>query len=302
MTDTPPSRRSPLLNVAELAEIIDAPDVRLLDATWFASWTAPAETGAEAFLRQRLPGARFFDIDDIADDSTELPHMVPSAAKWASRLKSLGVGDGHRIIVYDANRGFASARVWWMMRYFGVQEVAVLDGGLRAWLTAGQPVETGPVRIPSPRHLTPRLQSHLHKDKAQVNLALTLGRVKVIDARPAARFRGEVDEPRPGLARGHMPGAVNLSADQVLDVEGFYLPAERLQQVFAQAGHDVYRPFIASCGSGVSAALLLVAAAICGQTSAALYDGSWSEWGGDPTCPVATSGQSNGPANRQDRP
>lgn len=274
----------PLVSTAWLAERLDAPDVRVVDATWLMP-------GADRNARSdyevaHLPGAVFFDIDEIADTDSPLPHMLPSAAKFASRVKALGLGDGSRIVVYDQTGLTSAARVWWTFRVMGHKDVAVLDGGLPKWIAEGRPVDD---RAPEPRerHFTARLDHALVRDRAAVARALERGREQVVDARPAARFRGEAPEPRPGLSCGHMPGAMSVPSASLFAADGTMLPAPALERLFADAGVDVSRPVAATCGSGITACLLALALARLGRWRTAVYDGSWAEWGADASAPVA---------------
>ncbi len=275
----------PLVSTAWLAERLDAPDVRVVDATWLMPGSerkARADYGAA-----HVPEAVFFDIDEIADTDSPLPHMLPSAAKFASRAKALGLGDGSRVVAYDQTGLTSAARAWWMLRVMGHKEVVVLDGGLPKWIAEGRPVDD---REPHPRerHFTARLDHDLVRDMAGVGRALASGREQVVDARPAARFRGEAPEPRPGLAGGHMPGARNTPLRSLFAADGTMLPADALARVFAEAGVDTGQPVVTSCGSGITACVVALALARLGRWRTAVYDGSWAEWGADASAPVAT--------------
>ena len=268
-----------------LADHLAAPDVRVLDG----SWHMPAE-GRDAraeFQERHIPGAAFFDIDDIADDRSKLPHTMPPVEKFVSRIRKLGVGDGHRIVVYDSTGIFSAARVWWMFRIFGHRDVAVLDGGLPKWIAEDRPIDDMPT-TPRDRHFTPRIQSMLLKDITQVSEALKLDAAQIVDARSPSRFRGEEPEPRPGLRTGHMPGAKNLHYRTLLTENGQLKPESALREAFAAAGVDINRSVITTCGSGVSAAIINLALASLGALDHALYDGSWTEWGSSEMMPVAT--------------
>lgn len=252
------------------------PDLRILDG----SWHMPA-TGRDAkaeYAAGHIPGARFFDIDEVSDQRSDLPHMAPPPEKFVSRMRALGVGDGHQVVVYDTVGLFSAARVWWTFRLMGKADVAVLDGGLPAWQRAGGPVEDLPP-VPRDRHITVQRQAQLVKDVTQVAAAAKLGDHVIVDARAPERFRGEVPEPRPGLRAGHMPGACNLHYALLLNPDGTMKDPETLRAAFVAAGVDLSKPVITTCGSGVTAAILSLALERIGHPRHALYDGSWSEWG-----------------------
>lgn len=234
-----------------------------------------------------IPGARFFDIDEISDLRSELPHMVPPVEKFISRLRKMGVGDGHQVVVYDSQGIYSAPRVWWLFRLMGKTSIAVLDGGLPKWLSEGRPVEDLPP-IMRERHMTVQRQNALVKDVTQVAQASKLGDWQIVDARSAERFRGEAPEPRAGLASGHIPGARNVPFQDLLNADGTMKDVDALRAAFEDAGVDLARPIITSCGSGVTAAVLSLALEILGHRQNALYDGSWTEWGSFSYLPVET--------------
>ncbi|MDR0808326.1 MAG: 3-mercaptopyruvate sulfurtransferase [Gemmobacter sp.] len=265
-----------LVSTDWLAQHLKDPDLRILDASWYmpgAGRDAKAEYGAS-----HIPGARFFDLDEISDQRSALPHMAPPVEKFISRMRAMGVGDGHQVVVYDGAGLFSAARVWWTFRLMGKTDVAVLDGGLPKWRTEGREMEDmAPVL--RERHITVSRQAGLVKDVTQVAHASKLGEAEIIDARPAPRFRGEVPEPRPGLRAGHIPGSRNVPFGEVLNSDGTMKDVPALRAVFEAAGVDLSRPAITSCGSGVTAAILALALERIGHRNWALYDGSWAEWG-----------------------
>jgi len=268
-----------------LAAHLKDPDLRILDGTLFM-----ADEGRDAraeYEAAHIPGARFFDIDDISDARSELPHMVPPVEKFMSRLRAMGVGDGHQVVVYDAKGLFSAARVWWLFRLMGQDNIAVLDGGLPKWQAEGRPIEDLPPLVRD-RHMTVRRQNHMVKDVTQISAAAKLGDHEILDARSAARFRGDAPEPREGLRAGHIPGSRNVPYTELLNDDRTMKDPERLREILAAAGVDLAKPVITSCGSGVTAAVINLALERIGKTDHALYDGSWTEWGAFPTLPVAT--------------
>ena len=265
-----------LVSTAWLEEHLFDPDLRILDASMYLPGV---ERDAKAeYNAAHIPGARFFDIDDISDHRSELPHMVPPVEKFMSRLRAMGVGDGHQVVVYDCAGLFSAARVWWLFKLMGQNDVAVLDGGFPKWQAEGHEIEDmAPVL--RDRHITVSRQHGLVKDVTQVAHAAKLGEAEIIDARSAPRFRGEVPEPRPGLRSGHIPGSKNVPYASLLNPDGTMKAVADLRAVFEAAGVNLSKPAITTCGSGVTAAVLSLALERMGHKNHALYDGSWAEWG-----------------------
>lgn len=276
----------PLVSAAWLMENISAPDLRVVDATWYAPFTNPPETGRQAYIRAHIPDAVYFDIDEIADPDSELAHMLPSPIVFSSRVRKLGLGDGNRIVVYDQNGFFAAARVWWMFRTMGFTDVLVVDGGLKAWTEAGGAIEDIPP-VAVERHLTPRVRSDLVKTKDQMAALVGKSQFKIIDARPAGRYTGDTPEPREGLPSGHIPGSTNIPGGELIE-NGHMKSADTLAMIFAAQGIDPSQPIITSCGTGVTAAVTALALATLGNEHVAVYDGSWTEWASDGSLPIKT--------------
>ncbi len=275
----------PLVSTAWMADHLGAPDVRLIDASWY--FPQEGKDPLEQFRLAHIPGAVFFDIDEIADDSSGLPHMLPSPVKFASRVRKLGLGDGSRMVIYDQLGLRSAARVWWTFRAMGHEDVVVLDGGLPKWIAEGRPITDGPPQ-PRERHFTVRYSNDLVRDLGQVKRALASGKEQLVDARPAGRFTGETPEPREGLRGGHMPGAFNVPASEILAPDGTVKNAEQLKAIFEKSGVDLNRPIITTCGSGITAAILSLALARVGKDRVPVYDGSWTEWGGRQDTDVVT--------------
>ncbi|MEO1140031.1 MAG: 3-mercaptopyruvate sulfurtransferase [Pseudomonadota bacterium] len=274
-----------LVSTDWLAAHLKDPDLRVLDGTLFMPGDA-RDAHAE-YHEGHIPGARFFDIDDISDHRSDLPHMAPPVEKFMSRLRQMGVGDGHQVVAYDAHGLFSAARVWWLFRLMGQENIAVLDGGLPKWLADGHPVEDLPPVIRD-RHMTVRREAHRVKDVTQVAAASKLGDYTILDARAPDRFRGDGPEPREGLRSGHIPNSRNVHYKSLLNDDGTMKDPDALRAVFAAAGADLSKPVITTCGSGVTAAVISLALERIGKFDHALYDGSWTEWGAFPTVPVAT--------------
>jgi thiosulfate/3-mercaptopyruvate sulfurtransferase len=276
MTPSPQDDPRTLVSTDWLARHLRDPDLRVLDASWYLP--AQNRDAKAEYAAAHIPGARFFDIDEISDQRSDLPHMAPPSEKFISRMRAMGVGDGHQVVVYDGAGIFSAARVWWTFRLMGKLDVAVLDGGLPKWQAEGREIEDMPPIIRD-RHMTVSRQNQLVKDVTQVAHAAKLGEAEILDARSAARFRGEAPEPRAGLRSGHIPGSKNIPFAEVLNPDGTMKEPAALKAVFQAAGVDLTKPAITSCGSGVTAAILSLALERIGHRNHALYDGSWSEWG-----------------------
>ena len=265
-----------LVSTDWLAAHLNDPDLRILDASYYLP-----DMGRDAraeYEAAHIPGARFFDIDEIADARSTLPHMAAAVEKFMSRMRAMGVGDGHQVVVYDGVGIFSAARVWWNFRLMGKTDVAVLDGGFPKWQAEGRPVEDLPPMLRD-RHMTAQRQAHLVKDVTQVASASKLGDWQIIDARSPSRFRGEEPEARAGLRSGHIPGSINVHYATLLNADGTMKQGDALRAVFEVAGADVTKRTITTCGSGVTAAIVMLALERLGNRDVSLYDGSWSEWG-----------------------
>jgi len=283
----PETTVDPLVSTEWLAAHLGAPDLRLVDASFY--FPHEGKDARAEFEAAHIPGAVFFDIDDIADSDTDLPHMVPPPEKFSARVRKLGLGDGCRIVAYDQKGLFSATRVWWMFRLFGHDDVAVLDGGLPKWLAEGRPSAEGPARPTGERHLTARKDNSLLREADQVQANLRSGREQVLDARPADRFVGQAPEPRPGLRGGHIPGSRNLPYDRLIDpASGTMKNPAALRALFDEVGIDLGKPVVTTCGSGISACLLALGLHRVGARRVAVYDGSWAEWGRPGDTPVET--------------
>ncbi|GAB6841146.1 thiosulfate/3-mercaptopyruvate sulfurtransferase [Methylorubrum rhodinum] len=276
---------SPFVTPDWLHQRLSAPDIVVLDASWYL----PAQgRDAEAEYRAaHIPGAIRFDLDAMSDTDSPLPHMLARPEVFASRMRALGVGDGAQVVVYDGMGLFSAPRVRWMLRTYGLRDVVLLEGGLPAWVAAGYPTEEGDGRPRDRRHFTARLDGGAVADADDVARALKNGSAQLVDARSGPRFRGEEAEPRPGVRPGHMPGAKNLHY-AALQANGRLRDEASLRAAMAEAGVDLDKPVITTCGSGVTAAIVSLALETLGRPPRALYDGSWSEWGSDETRPVET--------------
>jgi thiosulfate/3-mercaptopyruvate sulfurtransferase len=273
----------PMVSTEWLAARLGDPAVRIVDAT--LPLVGQPGHGRDSYAAGHIPGAVFFDINAIADPDTDLPHMLPSPAVFAQAAGQLGLARDATIVVYDAHGIYSAPRVWWTLRIMGYEDVFVLDGGLKKWRAEGRPTETAEAQ-PTPVHVTPAFEPSLVFDLTRVTEALAYDKAQVLDARSAGRFRGEAPEPRATLRSGHMPGALNLPFNEVVNADGTLKSADELRAAF---GHvDLARPIVTTCGSGVTASVLAIALARLGRFDVAVYDGSWTEWGGRPDTAVVT--------------
>jgi thiosulfate/3-mercaptopyruvate sulfurtransferase len=275
---------TPLVSTEWLAANLENPDLVVCDCSFYLP--NDPRNALALFAEARIPGARFFDIDAIKDTATDLPHMLPSAETFAEMVGALGISRRSTVVFYDQLGLFSAARGWWMMRVFGHDETAVLDGGLPKWRTEDRPLETAEPVLPSPVNFEPALRPELVRDLAAMKTIVADGSALVLDTRPAGRFAGTTPEPRPGVRGGHMPGAHNIPFNQLLAADGTMLPPDALRACFAAEGVDGSRPVVTSCGTGVTAAVLTLGLVVAGLPAGALYDGSWSEWGGRPDTAV----------------
>jgi thiosulfate/3-mercaptopyruvate sulfurtransferase len=271
-----------LVSTEWLAQHLGEPDLVAVDASWFMP--ASGRSGRDEYLHAHIPGARFLDIDELSDRSNPAPHMLPAAADFAAAMERLGIGRDDRIVVYDNSPVRTAARGWFMLRHFGADQVAILDGGFQKWLAEARPTESGE---PQPREarFDARARAGAVVTKQQI---LSHDHDPLLDARGKGRFEGSEADPRPGVAAGHIPGARNLPFSALYNEDGTFRPREELRRLFGEAGMDPSSPFTATCGSGVTANSLIFAAHLLGNDSARLYDGSWSEWGADPATPKAS--------------
>ena len=273
-----------LVSTEWLENELGAPDLRIVDATTFLPGTG-RDARAE-YEAAHIPGGVFLDIEDVSDHSNPAPHMLPPPHKFASRMQSLGIGDGNRVVVYDNSPLHSAARIWWMLRIFGAHYVALLDGGLQKWTAEGRPLQSGRTQVRH-GHFTAGLHTEAVAHKSDMLAIIGDPGHEIVDARGAARFAGEDGEPRPGLASGHIPGSKNLPQADLFNPDNSWKRGDDLRAAFAAAHVDLDKPMVTTCGSGVTAAVLLFGAHLLGKDDVRLYDGSWSEWGADPATPKA---------------
>ena len=275
----------PLVSTEWLAERLDAPNMRVADASWYLP--AAGRAPYAEYKARHIPGAVFFDIDAISEQNTDLPHMLPDPAHFASCMKKLGIGDGDTVVFYDGAGIYSAPRALWMMRAMGHPKAAVLDGGFPKWIREGLPTDASAPELPR-RHFIPHPDEGLVRNFAAMRTNLSARGEQVLDARSPARFRGEEQEPRPGVRPGHMPGSINVYYAEMITPEGTMKSTAELARIFASHGVDLAKPVVTSCGSGVTAAILSLGLEIAGAAKTALYDGSWAEWGARPEAVIET--------------
>ncbi|MDO6413793.1 sulfurtransferase [Sphingomonas sp. BIUV-7] len=255
----------------------------ILDATYYA--LEPGRDARADFESGHVPGALFLDLGELHDHASALPSMAPPAQQFQARLRALGIDSDDRVVLYDQAPHKTAARAWWLFRLFGFEHVSLLDGGLARWKAEGRPLETGPAGEPGGGHATAWHNPALVRGLEEMEALVAIGAAQIVDARSAARFSGEEGDPRPGVARGHMPGAYNLPYGKLFDAEGNWRSADEILAAFRAVGVDPDAPIVTTCGSGITASILLFGLALAGKSEWALYDGSWSEWGALPQTP-----------------
>jgi thiosulfate/3-mercaptopyruvate sulfurtransferase len=273
-----------LVSTDWLQKELGAPDLRVIDGSFFLP--ADGRDARAEYEAEHIRGAVFLGIEEVSDRSNPTPHMLPPEHLFASRMQSLGLRDGSRFVVYDNSPYHSGARIWWMLRAFGAHYVALLDGGLAKWKAEDRPLESGRPQVRH-GHFTPSLDERAVADKAFVESLIGGQSHAIVDARGAARFAGEDAEPRPGLASGHIPGSRNLPQGKLFNADNSWKRGDALRAAFEEAGVDLSKPMVTTCGSGITAAVLLFGAHLLGKEDVMLYDGSWSEWGADPATPKA---------------
>ena len=269
-----------LVSTEWLAGALGAPDLMVFDATKYLP-NEPYD-GLTKYREAHIPGARFFDIDVVADPDTNLPHMAPTAGRFARLMGDMGISNATRVIFYDQKGLQSSARGWWLMKLFGHEKAAVLDGGLPKWLAEGRATESGDAKPAAPSSYTPDFRADLVKGIGDVKRIIAQGGALILDARAKGRFDGTAPEPRPGLPSGHMPGAKSVPFNELLNADFTMKDAAALRARFAAAGADGIKPIVTSCGTGVTACILALGLKQAGLGDAAIYDGSWTEWAGRP--------------------
>ena len=269
-----------LVSTEWLAGALGAPDLMVFDATKYLP-NEPFD-GLTKYREAHIPGARFFDIDVVADPDTTLPHMAPTAGRFARLMGEMGISNTKRVIFYDQKGLQSSARGWWLMKLFGHEKAAVLDGGLPKWLAEGRATESGDAKAAAPSSYTPDFRADLVKGIGDVKRIIASGNALILDARAKGRFDGTAPEPRPGLPSGHMPGAKSVPFNELLNADFTMKDAAALRSRFAAAGADGSKPIVTSCGTGVTACILALGLKQAGLGDAAIYDGSWTEWAGRP--------------------